>query len=79
MSVSELTVGELRCSSAGNVYKLERIDGEWRHVRRVANGTGQELWDADVVYRWHSSQWEEGLPLVGGDTSGYPHFGKFIP
>jgi hypothetical protein len=74
-------VGELRHTSAGNVYRLERIEGEWRYVRRVSNGTGGAgvLWDAGVVYRWHAQQWEEGLPLVGGDTSGCPHFGLFMP
>lgn len=72
-----VTLGELRHTSAGNVYRLERIDGHWRYVRRVSNGTGGPLWDADVVYRWSACQWEEQLPLVGGDTSEYPHHGTF--
>ncbi len=70
-------VGELRHSSCGNVYRLERIDGQWRHVRRISNGTGQAPWDADTTWKWHSCQWEGQLPLVGGDTSGYPAFGIF--
>lgn len=75
-------IGELRHSSAGNVYRLERIDGEWRYVRRVAKDAafeGGPLWDADILHRWHANQWEEQLPLVGGDTTGYPHFGIFAP
>jgi hypothetical protein len=74
-----ITIGELRHTSAGNVFRLEGIDGEYRRVRRISNGTNRPLWDADIVYRWHSSQWEEGIPLVGGDTGEYPHFGHFTP
>lgn len=75
-------IGELRHTSAGNVYRLERMDGEKRYVRRVAAGPNvpdMELWDRGVVYCWHSSQWEEGIPLLNGDTSEYPHFGVFVP
>jgi hypothetical protein len=75
----EAVVGEVRHSSAGNVYRLERIKGERRGVRRISNGTGGKLWDADVLWWWHASQWEAQLPLVGGSTAGYPHFGVFIP
>ncbi len=71
-------IGEERHSSAGNVYRLERIDGPWRYVRRVSNGTGEALWDAKVVYRWSACQWEGQLPLVGEDTSSYPAFGLFV-
>lgn len=68
-------VGELRHTSAGNVYRLERIDGERRYVRRVSNGTGEGA----VLERWMAYHWEEGIPLVGADTSEYPHFGVFSP
>ncbi len=71
-------VGELRHTSAGNVYRLERVQGERRYVRRVSNGTGARPWDADVVWCWHAQQWEEQLPLVGEDTSTFPHFGVFL-
>lgn len=67
---------EKRHTSAGNVFELVRVDGPWRYVKRVSNGTGGALWDADVVYRWHECQWES-IPLVGEDTSAYPHFGVF--
>lgn len=74
-----VTIGERRVTSAGNVYELVRADGEWRSVKRVAKADGGPCWDAGMVYRWHSSQWEEGLPLVDGPTEGYPHFGVFMP
>lgn len=75
------TIGETRHTSAGNVFRLDRIEGPWRFVRRIADGTGRSepLWDADITYRWHASQWEEGIPLVDGDASEFPHFGVFIP
>ncbi len=73
------TIGEQRYTSAGNVYRLERIEGEWRYVRRVSNGDGNRTWDAEIMYRWHSSQWEEGIPLVGSNPNAYPHFGIFAP
>lgn len=69
-----IKVGELRHTSAGNVFRLERIDGPWRMVRRTNHGA----WDADVLYRWHATQWEEQLPIAGEDTSDYPFFGLFI-
>ena len=73
-------VGECRHSSAGNVYVLDRIyDPNHVGVRRVANGAGAggaSLWDAGVVYRWTSWQWES-LPLVG-QKSDDPTFGMFI-
>ncbi len=72
-------VGECRHSSGGNVYRLERIDGWWRYVKRISNGTDEPLWDADITYRWHAHQWEEQLPLVGDDGREYPHFGAFVP
>ena len=78
MAAVMATVGECRHSSAGNVYRLERIDGERRYVRRISNGTEEPLWDSDVVYRWHAHQWEEQLPLVGDDGHDYPHFGVFV-
>ena len=68
------TIGEQRHSSAGNRYQLERINGPWRYVRRLNGG-----WDKDVIYRWHASQWEEQLPLVGESGADYPFFGLFIP
>ena len=75
-------VRELRHTSAGNVYRLERIEGEWRYVKRVRTRHGNSPsreWDADVTYRWHSSQWEEGIPLLNGPTAEYPHFGVSSP
>jgi hypothetical protein len=78
-TVSQVQVGEVRHTSAGNQFRLERIDGAWRHVRRIANGIGSQLWDADVLYRWHASQWEEQIPLLGEDTSSFPCFSLFIP
>lgn len=76
-------IGELRVTSAGNVFRLERMQGEWRYVRRVSTGTllGNRLdhWDKDVVYRWHACQWEEGIPLLESDKSEWPHFGVFAP
>lgn len=74
-------LGEVRVTSAGNVMRLERVDGPWRHVRRIGihGEPDRELWDADVVYRWHASQWEGQIPLRGGPTDGYPHYGVFCP
>lgn len=73
------TVGELRHTSCGNVYRLERADGNRRYVRRVSNGVpGATLWDADVVvYCWDACQWES-IPLVGEDVRDYPAFGCFV-
>lgn len=76
-----VTVGEQRHSSVGNVYQLVRVDGPWRYVRRIANGTDntEPLWDSDITYRWHAHQWEEQLPLVGDDGRDYLQFGLFVP
>lgn len=73
------TVGECRVTSAGNVYRLDRIDGRWRYVRRVAADGSAELWDRDVTWRWSACQWEEGIPLVDGPKDEYPAWGHFAP
>lgn len=72
-----IAVGELRHTSAGNVYRLERIDGERRFVRHIKAAPPFDLLNG--VQEWRSFHWEEQLPLVGGDTSEYPHFGVFVP
>ena len=67
------TIGEERYTSAGNVFRLERMDGAYRYVRRI------HPIEEDRSYRWHESQWEEQLPLLGGPTTDYHHFGIFAP
>lgn len=79
----ELTIGELRHTSAGNIFELVSYDGRNAvHVRRVAVIGGPhapplELWDHDLTYRWTFCQWES-LPLVG-EKSDDPSFGLFCP
>jgi hypothetical protein len=77
---SLFSVGELRRTSAGNIFRLEEFDGVNSCLVRRVGIVGQpdrELWDADMTYRWSFCQWES-IPLLGADTSDYPFFGKFI-
>ena len=79
----EFNLGELRHTSAGNVFRLEEFYGRSHvGVRRVAiigdEREALDLWDHDIVYRWSLCQWES-IPLVGEDTSEYPQFGVFAP
>jgi hypothetical protein len=53
-------IGELRESEAGNVFELVSVDGDWRMVRRVGDGTRHFKPDPEP-YRWHREQWL-GLP-----------------
>lgn len=76
----EFTLGELRHTSAGNVFRLEELDGRGHvGVRRVAiigsEHNTLDLWDHDVIWIWLLCQWES-LPLVG-EQSDEPSFGVF--
>jgi hypothetical protein len=80
IGAAQFQLGELRHTSAGNIYRLEEFDGRNRvGVRRVAivGQPDRELWDNDVVYHWDYCQWDS-LPLVG-DESTEPSFGIFAP
>ena len=76
-------LGELRHTSAGNIYRLEEFDGRNRcGVRRVAiiqrpDLRQMDLWDWDIVYQWDYCQWDS-LPLVGEDSDD-PSFDLFVP
>lgn len=77
-----LVIGELRYSSAGNVYRLERFDGRnLCGVRRVGligtENDRADLWDYSIVYSWDYCQWDS-LPLLG-ERSTEPSFGIFAP
>lgn len=79
---SEFAIGEIRHTSAGNVFRLEAFDGVNRcTVRRIGilgdDRPTSELWDHDMTYCWSFCQWES-IPLLGADTSDYPFFGRFI-
>jgi hypothetical protein len=87
----QVQVGELRVTSAGNIYMLEKVQGPWRIVKRLGRAISLcplqlmegPLWDECMPYRWHASQWEEGIPLfkdaLCGNTQGYAHFGINAP
>jgi hypothetical protein len=78
MPVNEFAIGELRHTSAGNIFRLERHIADRCHVQRVGI-VGQDspsLWDAGITYSWLESQWDS-IPLMG-EKSHDPSFGIFL-
>lgn len=78
--LSGFKVGECRHTSSGRVYRLEKNIGPQLGVRCIGKvgEAGSKQYSSEPVQWWFPSSWES-IPLVGKDTSDFPHFGLFVP